>query len=188
MVLALTPLGLRRLVVQDSWTNGFDPNSEFRRVTQQVNENFFGMHLLFVSAEAPKTIQGEIAAGSINSPDIGLPAALVGDPALIVGSPITLSTGTSSDTPAAVWQSHIEMVNRSGDTVFARLARTGAAANFPDALAKAGAPGLKYPSAPTSSRNSFVPSAISARTSANAGRTRWAASSARRIISPRRAS
>ena len=72
-VLALTPLGLRRLVVQDSWTNGFDPESEFRRVTQQVNENFFGMHLLYISADAPKTIQGEIAAAAINSPDMGCP-------------------------------------------------------------------------------------------------------------------
>jgi predicted RND superfamily exporter protein len=137
-VTALTPLGLRQLVVQDSWTNGFDPESEFRRVTQLVNENFFGMHLLFVSAEAPKTIQGEIAADSINSPDIGLPAALVGEPVLIAGSPIKLSAGTPSDAPAAVWQSHIERVNSGGDTVFARLARTGAATNFTDALAKAG--------------------------------------------------
>jgi predicted RND superfamily exporter protein len=137
-VLALTPLGLRRLVVQDSWTNGFDPESEFRRVTQQVNENFFGMHLLYISVEAPKTIQGEIAAAAINSPDIALPAALVGDAALIAGSPIRLFTGTSSDAPGAVWQSHIERVNGGGDTVFARLARTSAATNFTDALAKAG--------------------------------------------------
>ena len=142
-VLALTPFGLRRLVVQDSWTNGFDPESEFRRVTQQVNDNFFGMHLLFVCAEAPKTIQGEIAAASIYSPDIGLPAALVGEPALIAGSPIKLSVGAPSDTASAVWQSHIELVNRGGDTVFARLARAGAATNFSSALAKAGAPSLK---------------------------------------------
>jgi hypothetical protein len=137
-VLALTPLGLRRLVVQDSWTNGFDPESEFRRVTQQVNENFFGMHLLYISVEVPRTIRGEIAAAAINSPDIALPAALVGDAALIVGSPIRLSTGTSSDAPGAVWQSHIEQVNRGGDIVFARLDRAGAATNFADALAKAG--------------------------------------------------
>jgi predicted RND superfamily exporter protein len=137
-VLALTPIGLRRLVVQDSWTNGFDPESEFRRVTQQVNDNFFGMHLLFVCAEAPKTIQGEIASASFNGPDIALPAALVGDAALIAGSPIKLSVGEPASTASAVWQSHIEIVNRSGDIVFARLARTGATTNFPDALAKAG--------------------------------------------------
>ena len=86
-VLALTPLGLRQLVVQDSWTNGFDPESEFRRVTQLVNDNFFGMHLLFICAEAPKTIQGEIAAASFNGPDIALPAALVGDAGVDFGQP-----------------------------------------------------------------------------------------------------
>ena len=144
-VLALTPFGLRRLIVQDSWTNGFDPESEFRRVTQQVNDNFFGMHLLFVCAEAPKTIQGEIAAASIYSPDIGLPGALVGEPVLITGSPIKLTAGAPSDPASAVWQSHIEMVNGGGDTVFARLARTGAATNFPAALAKAGRAWFEIP-------------------------------------------
>jgi predicted RND superfamily exporter protein len=137
-VLTLTPLGLRRLIVQDSWTNGFDPESEFRRVTQLVNDNFFGMHLLFVAAEAPKTIEGEIEATAINSPDIGLPAARVGDPGLIAGSPITLSVGGSGGAPTAVWQSHIELVNPGGDTVFARLARTGMATNFASNLAQAG--------------------------------------------------
>jgi uncharacterized protein len=144
-ITALTPLGLRRLVVQDSWTNGFDPESEFRWVTQQVNDNFFGMHLLLVSAEAPKTVQGEIAAAAINSPDIGLPASLVGDPVLIAGSPIKLSVGTSADAPPAVWQSHIELVNAGGDTVYARLARTGAATNFSSSLTKAGRARFEIP-------------------------------------------
>jgi predicted RND superfamily exporter protein len=144
-VLALMPFGLRRLVVQDSWTNGFDPESEFRRVTQQVNDNFCGMHLLLVSAEAPKTVQGEIGAAAISSPDIGLPASLVGDPVLIAGSPIKLSVGTSAGPPAAVWQSHIELVNPVGDTVYARLARTGAATNFSSALANAGCARFEIP-------------------------------------------
>jgi hypothetical protein len=144
-VMALTPFGLRQLVVQDSWTNGFDPESEFRRVTQQVNDHFFGMHLLFISAEVPKTIQGEIAATSFNGPDIALPATLVDDAALILGSPIKLSAGEPGGTNHAVWQSHIEIVNRSHDTVYARLARTGEATNFPDALAKAGRARLEIP-------------------------------------------
>ena len=40
MQLGLTlaaPLGLRRLVIQDSWIDGFDPDSEFRRATRLVN-------------------------------------------------------------------------------------------------------------------------------------------------------
>ena len=108
-VMALTPLGLRRLVVQDSWTNGFDPESEFRRVTQQVNDNFFGMHLLFICADAPKTIHGRNALRlSFIGPDIALPAALVGDAGLIAGSPINFC-GRTRRHDSAVWQSHIEM-------------------------------------------------------------------------------
>src|ERR1017187_2958745 len=95
LLLTLTPLGLRRLVVQDSWTTGFDPASEFRRVTEEVNDNFFGMHLLFVSADAPKTIHGEIAAASINNFNLELPVNLVGEPMLIAGSPIKLTAGTA---------------------------------------------------------------------------------------------
>ncbi len=145
VVLALTPLGLRRLVVQDSWTNGFDPQSKFRRATQQVNDSFFGMHLLFVCADAPKTLQGQIAAAAINSPDIGLPAALVGDPVLIAGSPIKLSVGTAAEAPAALWQSHLELVNPGEDKIYARLARTGATTNFASALAKAGCASFEIP-------------------------------------------
>ena len=131
-VTALTPLGLRRLVVQDSWTNGFDPESEFRRVTEMVNDNFFGMHLLFVCAEAPKTIQGEIAPASFSGSDLALPVTLIGDAMLIAGSPIKLSAGD------AVWQSHVEMVNRNGEIIYARLARTGGSERFAAALAKSG--------------------------------------------------
>jgi predicted RND superfamily exporter protein len=144
-VLALTPFGLRRLVVQDSWTSGFGPESEFHRVTQLVNDNFFGMHLLYISAEAPRTIRGEIPAAAINRPDIELPAALVGEPALIVGSAIRLTAGARSGAPSVVWDSRIELVNRSGDSVFARLAGGGEPAAFQDALAKSGRASFEIP-------------------------------------------
>ena len=70
---------------------------------------------------------------------------LVRELALIAGSPIKLSVGAPSDTASAVWQTHIEIVNGGGDTVFARLARDGAATNFPDALAKAGRARFEIP-------------------------------------------
>src|SRR5205814_10612059 len=54
LIIVLTPLGLSRLVVQDSWIDGFDPNSEFRRAALQVNEQFYGMHLLLVTFDAPQ--------------------------------------------------------------------------------------------------------------------------------------
>jgi predicted RND superfamily exporter protein len=140
-VMALTPFGLRRLVVQDSWTNGFDPESEFRRVTEQVNQNFFGMHLLFVCAEAPKTLTGELPASAVSHYSISLSGDLLRDPTLIAGSPVTLLSGNDS----AVWQSHVEMANRSGDTVFARLAGGEPGTNFWPALAKIGRARFEIP-------------------------------------------
>jgi len=143
-VLALTPFGLRRLAVQDSWTNSFAPESDFRHVTQAVNDNFFGMHRLFVCADAPKTIQGEIASASLSGPELALPAPLVGEATLIAGSPIKLSVG-SPTAAAVVWQSHIEMVNQNGGIIFARLAPGDTTTNFLDALAKAGRARFEIP-------------------------------------------
>jgi uncharacterized protein len=140
-ILALTPLGLRRLVVQDSWTNAFDPDSEFRRVTEAVNSNFFGMHLLFVRAEAPKTIRGEIPASAVNLPDIALPGTITTDALLLAGSPITLSASDSN----VIWQSHIELVNRSGEKIYVRVARALATTNFIGALAKSGRAEFEIP-------------------------------------------
>lgn len=144
-VMALTPFGLRRLVVQDSWTNGFAPESDFRHVTQAVNDNFFGMHLLFVCADAPRTLVGEIPSASINGPEISLPAAWVGDPVLIAGSPVKLTVADMAGVVSAVCQSHIEMVNRGNETIFARLAPANPGTNFPDALRKAGRARFEIP-------------------------------------------
>ena len=146
--LGLTPLGLRRLVVQDSWTNGFDPNSEFRQVTQAVNDSFFGMHLLFICASAPKTIQGEAPLAALSGSELTMPANAAWDPMLIAGSPIRLAAGPAQTTAAVggensapddpTWQSHVEMVNHNGGSVYARLARPGPGTNFEAALARSG--------------------------------------------------
>ena len=134
VVMALTPFGLRRLVVQDSWTNGFAPESEFRRVTQLVNENFFGMHLLFVSAAAPRTLTGELPASAVSHYSISLSGDLLRDPTLIAGSPVTLLSGNDS----AVWRSQIEMANHNGNSLFLRLVGGEPGTNFWPALAKTG--------------------------------------------------
>ena len=131
-VTALMPFGLRQLVVQDSWTNGFAPESEFRRVTQQVNENFFGMHLLLVAADAPRTITGEVPVADVTPNDIAFPGAVAPDANVILGSPVTLSV---TDDPATVWRSHIEMVNATGGKIFTRIARSNPGTNFWPALA-----------------------------------------------------
>lgn len=124
-VVAVTPFGLRRLLVQDSWTNGFAPESAFRRVTEEVNRDYFGTHLLFVCADVPKIITGELPATGISGPDLTLPGSIIDDAGLIIGSQIKLRTEN-----AAGWQSHFEIVNRSGDLIYTRIARPNGADFF----------------------------------------------------------
>ena len=54
LVVTLAALfGLRRLHVQDSWIDGFAPDSPFRRATEQVNSSLHGTHLLLVHLSFP---------------------------------------------------------------------------------------------------------------------------------------
>ena len=115
-------------MVQDSWIDGFDPDSEFRRATQLVNDQFFGMHLLHVSCALPETIRDEIPASAVMREGVTLPSDLVKHPALIAGSAITLTlVGTNLTTPAAnevaptVLRSHIEMVFGLGTNLSTRV-------------------------------------------------------------------
>ena len=110
LTLALVPFGLRRLVVQDSWIDGFDPGSEFRRATKLVNEQFHGMHLLLVSYEAPHVIHGELAASALTPAKITLPGNLADDPMLLPGNWISLFPTDKST--GAVWRTQIQMAFR----------------------------------------------------------------------------
>jgi predicted RND superfamily exporter protein len=112
----LTPLGLRRLVVQDSWTGGFDPRSDFSRATRQVNEQFFGIHLLFVSCDATRAFNGEFPASALASGRIYLPGNLVPDDAFLPGCAMTVSSVEPSENSSAnlVWQTHIDKAVRNG--------------------------------------------------------------------------
>ena len=140
VVLALTPLGLRRLVVQDSWIDGFDPDSEFRRATQWVNEQFYGMHLLFVSVDQPQVLRGQVPASAMTRDGIVLRGGLVEHPALIAGSAITLSAagGASHNAPRTVLQSHIEMVYGLGTNIGTRIPSRDTPTNFFAEFARAG--------------------------------------------------
>jgi predicted RND superfamily exporter protein len=144
LVMAITPLGLRQLVVQDSWIDGFDPNSEFRRTTQLVNEHFYGMHLLFVSFDAPETITGEVAVSAVNATGINFPAGLVEDLTLIDRSSISLVMAdeaplrhrTNGVNPT-IWLTQIQSAFKRNGRIFAQLDSKTAPANFSEELRKA---------------------------------------------------
>jgi predicted RND superfamily exporter protein len=61
LVAVLAPFGVRRIVVQDSWIDGFAPESEFRRATDMVNDRFHGTHILLLAVDTG----GEILAGDV---------------------------------------------------------------------------------------------------------------------------
>ena len=151
---ALTPLGLRCLVVQDSWTSGFDPDSEFRRVTREVNEEFLGVHQLFVSFEAPQMLTGKVAASEFGMGTLALPLDWVGNPSLVDGSPITLFVadparpGESNHAPIAVWQTQVQIPGRNGDRMILRLGPGNRPANL--RRQSAGGPGPLRDRAPQS--------------------------------------
>ena len=145
LIAALTPLGLRHLVVQDSWIDGFDPNSEFRRVALQVNEQFYGMHLLLVSFEAPEVLVGEAASSALSGGTLALPGDWLQSPALVKGSPITLSVLDKGEPGApanpdrtATWRSQVDMPGRIGDRMMLRLHTGKMSSNFWRELSRTG--------------------------------------------------
>jgi uncharacterized protein len=137
LAVLLTPLGLRRLVIQDSWIDGFDPSSEFRRATQLVNDQFFGMHLLLVCLESGAVLKGEVAGPPDAAGQILLPGNLVGDLAEIAGSSLTLWTEPHPDAltltnpplPRSL-HTHVEMQQRVGTNIIARLPPDAESAAF----------------------------------------------------------
>ncbi len=116
VLLALAPLGVRRLVVQDSWIDGFDPASPFRRATEWVNGQFRGTHMLLVTVEAPaKVRQGSMPLAATEENKITLPVAAVNDPAELVQNWISVSIvpqAANTNPPArrrpAAWQSWVQ--------------------------------------------------------------------------------
>ena len=165
LVIASTPFGLRRLVVQDSWTGGFDPQSDFSRATELVNQQFFGMHLLFVSYDAPQLLTGEIPGSAVTTSQIVLPGNLVANAAILTGSALRVfpaeasrnadtqavrpspgagsqGTGPSQPAPPATWETHIQKAMQNGDRllVFTPFGEAEAAA----CRALSGIPRLRF--------------------------------------------
>jgi len=137
LTMAVTPLGLRKLQVQDSWTDAFDPDSEFRRATQLVNDDFYGMHLLLVSFDLSKTVEGEVPRSALTADGIVIPANLVGNAALIAGSPITIFGDGSNGPPRVALRSHIEMVYDLGTNIGARFPQRDIPTNFMQEFSRA---------------------------------------------------
>ena len=113
-LVALTPFGLRQLVIQDSWINGFARDSQFARSTRYVNEQFHGIHQLFVSFDASKSWTGTIPTSAVSASPFTFPAGLTTDAKELIGSWLYLylekpsPTGTNTAPITDTWRSIIE--------------------------------------------------------------------------------
>lgn len=135
LVAVATPFGLHRLVVQDSWIDGFDPASEFRRATRLANEHFHGVHLLLVTVDSHETLHATLPPTAVRGGHLLLPTNLVMNAKELAGARLTLSmapplSGSETHRAARTWSSHIEMVATEGSNIVARLPATPALSNL----------------------------------------------------------
>ncbi|MCP4589502.1 MAG: MMPL family transporter [bacterium] len=80
------PFGVRRILVQDSWINGFSPESRFYQATQAFNDRFLGMHMLLVHVDTGHDVlTGELEPDAVGDHKFFLPTNLVDDPESLVG-------------------------------------------------------------------------------------------------------
>jgi predicted RND superfamily exporter protein len=112
LVVALTPLGLKRLVIQDSWIDGFEPDSEFSRATRAVNEQFHGMHLLNVSVDASDVLTVTVPATNAAYAKFILPTNAIAQPQSLAGQWLYVSIEGATNVPS--WRATVESVTRSG--------------------------------------------------------------------------
>lgn len=84
--IVITPWGLSRLLVQDSWIGGFAQDSAFYRATQKVNDGFRGTHILVVEVNTGgSVVSGVVDSDAVTLNRVDLPAEGVDDPAALVG-------------------------------------------------------------------------------------------------------
>ncbi len=118
VVLVLTPLGLRRLVIQDSWIDGFDPSSEFSRATRLVNEQFHGMHLLHVTMDAGEALRGQLPVADVTFAKLSFPTNLIQNPRELAGRWLYLSTEIPTNSPSRLsWFALIDSARLEGSKI-----------------------------------------------------------------------
>ncbi|MHC4091497.1 MAG: efflux RND transporter permease subunit, partial [Planctomycetota bacterium] len=131
----VAPLGLARVVIQDSWIDGFAPSSEFYQATQAFNDQFLGTHLLLVSVDTGHyVLSGEVGMDALDHHSATLPAELASDPQSLVGNQLLFRrigepararrTQRRSKIPGE-WRVRIETVVRQGDRIVVTWPRRG---------------------------------------------------------------
>ena len=127
LLVTAAPLGIRKIVVQDSWIDGFSEDSDFRRATVAFNEQFLGTHILQVCVDAGhEALTSELNADAIEVRWIKLPGDSVDEPQTLVGRRIRLRNmeelgfvgpPSRADELRRTWWSWIQTATRKGDRI-----------------------------------------------------------------------
>ena len=127
IITAAAPFGVRRIRVQDSWIDGFAPDSDFYQTTRYFNEQFLGSHILLVRVDAGHhVLSGEMDASVVEFQTLKLPGELVDDPDTLIGQQIRVKRTTPAPvlhrsgrapTGPRVWSARIESARREGDQI-----------------------------------------------------------------------
>ncbi len=126
LVMVIAPFGAGRVVVQDSWIDGFAERSTFHRATTYFNEQFLGVHTLLLRVDAGQVdpLMGSLDVSGLDHHFIRIPVAGIDDPDALVGQALYLrreglpggvKVKLAHPMPVYTWKSRVEEVTREGD-------------------------------------------------------------------------
>ncbi len=111
--------GARRVVIQDSWIDGFSESSPFYQASTHFNEQFLGMHILLLSVEGvAKTQEGIINGDLIDKRAIHFPLDTLTDADMLTGCRIRIQRLRSTGARASIrdkWESWIDSIETTED-------------------------------------------------------------------------
>ncbi len=117
VIMAAAPLGVKRIVIQDSWIDGFAPDSEFFQATDYFNQQFLGSHILLLCLDTHHTkLSGTLPGAAIDHHTILLPSDAIANAERIVGQQVRLSRQgappqpTSPDRVPRAWRDWVSWI------------------------------------------------------------------------------
>lgn len=127
LLLVAVPMGIARLRIQDSWIDGFAPESEFYRATRFFNGQFYGSHILRVLVDAGRTqLTARVPATDVGHHEVRFPADLVSDPKTLEGCLLVVRREEADEPVDPIeagkiirnrWSSRIETAERTADAI-----------------------------------------------------------------------
>ena len=131
-IVLVAPLGVRKILIQDSWIDGFAPESEFHIATTRFNEQFLGTHTLYVRVDTGevKSLRGVIPASAIEHQAVRIPLRDVGERLDVKGDKLYLRHPNPAERKALLkrnirhaWDTLIDDVEVKGDELILTTSR-----------------------------------------------------------------